>query len=112
MSEKYDWSSFYDALCKHGPNLLLGIDDELREMIEELGSTTDMFWSDGLQDHLADGAANDDLRAGVLSTLELWRENVLQTLDADFAIELDWQTVIIDTASPLIDKLGEAASLK
>lgn len=38
MTETYDWSSFYDALCQHGPNLLLGIDDELREMIAELGS--------------------------------------------------------------------------
>ena len=34
MSETYDWSSFYEALCMHVPNLLLGIDDELREMIE------------------------------------------------------------------------------
>jgi len=112
MTESYEWSSFYKALCKHGPNLLLGIDYELREIIEELGSTTDMFWSDGLQDRLADGATNDDLRGGVLSALELWRENVLQALDADFAIELDWHAVSIDSNNPLIDKLVEAASLK
>lgn len=110
MTENYDWSNFYEALCQHGPNLLLNIDDETREMIGELASNTDMFWSDGLQERLADGASNEDMRPGVLSAIEMWRENVLQTLDSDFAIELDWQTVIIDTASPLIDDLVTAAS--
>jgi hypothetical protein len=110
MAETYNWSSFYEALCRHGPNPLLGIDDDLREMIEVAGSSTDMFWSEGLQELLAEGAANDDLRAGVLSALELWRENVLQTLEADFGFELDWQAVSIDTASPLIDELVAAAS--
>jgi len=110
MSETYNWSHFYESLCRHGPNLLLGIDDDLREMIELAGSSTDMFWSDGLQELLAEGAANGDVRAGVLSVLELWRENVLQTLDADFGIELDWQTVTLDDANPLIDELVEAAS--
>ena len=65
-----------------------------------------------LQDRLADGAANDDLRAGVLSALELWRENVLQALDADFAIELDWHAVSVDFINPLIDELVEAAAPK
>jgi hypothetical protein len=110
MTETYNWSIFYDALSRHGPNLLLGIDDELREMIEELGSSTDMFWSDGLQDCLAQGAEQGDLRAGVLSALELWRENVLQALDSNFGIELDWQAVSIDTTSPLIDELVAAAA--
>lgn len=109
MTDNYDWSSFYEALCQHGPNLLLAIDDEMRELIGELASTTDMFWSDGLQERLAEGAADENLRGGVLSTLELWRENVLQTLDSDFAIELDWQSVCIDTTSPLIDELVKAA---
>ena len=112
MTDNYDWSSFYNALCQHGPKLLHGIDDETCEMIAELASTTDMFWSDGLQDHLSVGAANDDLRGGVLSALELWRENVLQALDSDFSIELDWHAVSIDTASPLIDELVAAAAPK
>ena len=110
MSETYDWSRFYETMCQHGPKLLLGIDDELREIIEELASSTDRFWSDGLQDLMAEGANNGDLRGGVLSVLELWRENVLQALDADFSIELNWKTVSIDTASPLIDELAEAAT--
>ena len=110
MTEQYDWSSFYNALCNLGSRLLLGIDDSTREMIEGFASSTDMFWSDGLQDLLGEGANNGDVRAGVLSTLELWRENVLQALEDDFAIELDWQTVRINTSSPLIDELVEAAS--
>ena len=110
MTETYDWSSFYNALGKLGPRLLKGIDDDTCEMIEEFASSTDMFWSDGLQELLAEGANNGDLRAGVLAVLELWRENVLQTIDTDFGIELDWQTVSIDAASLLIDELVEAAT--
>lgn len=110
MIETYDWSSFYNALCKLGPRLLIGIDNYTREMIEEFASSTDMFWSDGLQDLLAENDLKDGLRASVLSVLELWRENVLQTIDTNFGIELDWKTVRIDTASPLIDELIEAAT--
>ena len=112
MTADYDWSNFYNALRQQGPNLLLGIDGVTRELILELASTTDMFWSDGLQDLLAAGAAEGDLHAGVLSTLDLWRENVLQGLAADFGIELNWQAVSIDTASPLIDELVAAAAPK
>jgi len=111
MNETYDWSNFYDALCKHGPRLLIGIDDDTRELIEELAQTTDIFWSDGLQDLLGESANIGDVRAGVLSVLELWRENVLQAISSDFGIELSWKAVSIDTASPLIDKLVEAATL-
>ena len=110
MPEIYDWSSFNTALCQHGPNLLLGIDDETREMILDLASTTDMFWSDGLQELLAEGAANGNLRAGVMAAINLWRENVLETLDADFSFELNWHRVTIDAANPLVDKLVEAAT--
>jgi hypothetical protein len=110
MAENYDWSSFYDALCRHGPKLLLGIDGDLREMIDVAGSSTDMFWSEGLHELLAEGAASGNVRAGVLSALELWRENVLDTLEANFGIELDWQTVTIDAANPLIDVLVAGAS--
>ncbi|MEA3440763.1 MAG: hypothetical protein U9R58_10810 [Chloroflexota bacterium] len=110
MAETYDWSSFYEALCHHGPNLLLGIDDDVREIIKAWASSTDMFWSDGLQELLVEGATDGNMRAGVLSVLELWRENVLETLDADFGIELDWQNVSFDAASPLILELIEAAS--
>lgn len=109
MPEIYDWSSFYTALCQHGPTLLLGIDDETREMILNLASTTDIFWSDGLQELLAEGTANGNLRAGVMAAINLWRENVLQVLADDFALELDWQTVRIDKTSPLVDELVEAA---
>jgi hypothetical protein len=112
MAETYDWSGFYEALCRHGPSILTGIDEDLREMIEGWGSTTDMFWSEGLQELLAQGTADGDLRAGVLAAIELWRENVLQTLEADFAIELDWQAVNIDTTSPLIDDLVEVTTPK
>lgn len=110
MTKNYDWSSFYNALGKLGPRLLKGIDDDMRELIEELASTTDMFWSDGLQDLLEGGAEDGDLRAGVLTVLQLWRENMLQVLDTDFSIELNWKTVSIDSASPLINELVEAAT--
>jgi len=110
MTETYDWSSFYEALCNLGPKLLLGIDEDDREVIALTASSTDMFWSDGLQDLLALEASRGDMRAGVLSALNLWRENVLQTIDTDYGIELNWKTVSIDTASELIDELIEAAS--
>ena len=55
MPENYDWSGFYTAVCQQGPNLLLGIDGATRELILELASTTDLFWSDGLQDLMAVG---------------------------------------------------------
>ena len=79
----YNWPRFYRALCRQGPNLLLGVDEDLREIIKMSASTTDMFWSEGLQELLAVGAADGDMRAGVLSVLELWRENVLETLIPD-----------------------------
>lgn len=88
----------------------MGIDDETREMIIEFASTTDMFWSDRLQERKANGAAEDDLRGCVLSALELWRKNVLQALDAEFGTELDWQAVSIDTSKPLVDDLVAAAA--
>jgi hypothetical protein len=112
MAENYDWSSFYNTLCQHGSSLLLGIDDETRDIIGMAASSTDMFWSDGLQDRLAQGAADGDLRAGILSTLDLWRENVLQALDADFGIELERQVVKIDSDNPLVDELVAAAASK
>jgi hypothetical protein len=110
MNETYTWSRFYKALCQQGPHLLLGVNDDLRDIIQISASTTDMFWSDGLEELLAVSAADGDMRAGVLSVLELWRENVLESLDASFGIELDWELVSIDETSPLIDELVEAAS--
>jgi hypothetical protein len=110
MTEIYNWSRFYKALCWHGPNLLVGIDEGVREIIEMYASSTDMFWSEGLEECLAEGAAGSSLQGGVLSALELWRENVLDALDTNFAIELDWESVFIDDTSPLIDELVEAAS--
>jgi hypothetical protein len=110
MTETYNWSRFYKALCRHGPNLLLGIDEDMREIIELSSSSADMFWSEGLEECLAEGAAGGSLQDGVLSSLELWRENVLDALDANFGIELDWELVWIDDASPLIDELVESAS--
>jgi hypothetical protein len=86
------------------------VDEDLNEIIKMSASSTDLFWSEGLEALLAAGAADGDMRAGVLSVLELWRENVLEMLDTDFGIELDWELVCIDDASPLIDELVEAAS--
>jgi len=106
----YNWPRFYTALCRQGPDLLLGVDENLIEFIKMSASTTDMFWSEGLEESLAIGFADGDTRAGVLSALEIWRENVLDTLNASFGIELDWDTVCIDDTSPLIDELVEAVS--
>ena len=109
INHPYNWTRFYNALCRHGPNMLLGVDEDTLEIIKMFASTTDMFWSDGLEECLAIGFANGDRRAGVLSALELWRENVLEALDSNFGMELDWELVCIDDTSPLIDELVEAA---
>ncbi len=111
MAESYDWSTFHETLRRHGPQLLLGIDDpDLLEIIEITATTTDSFWSDGLQSLLADGAGRGDMRSGVLAVLELWRENVLTVLADEFITELDWGLVAIDTESPLVDELVQAAT--
>jgi hypothetical protein len=110
VSGTYNWPRFYEALCRHSPNLLVGIDEGMREIIEMSSSSADMFWSEGLEECLAEGAAGGSLHDGVLSTLKLWRENVLDTLDTNFGIELDWDLVWINEDSPLIDELVEAAS--
>ncbi len=110
MTEIYNWTRFYKLLCQHGPNLLDGIDEGMREIIEMNSASTDMFWSEGLEACLAEGAAGGSLRDGVLSALELWRENVLDALDTNFGIELNWDQFWIDGASPLIDELVAAAS--
>ena len=106
----YNWPRFYKALCQQGPTLLLGLDEDLTEFVKMSASTTDLFWSEGLEILLAAGATDGDMQAGVLSVLELWRENVLEMLAADFGIELDWELVSIDHANPLIDELVAAAS--
>ena len=105
----YNWPRFYSALCQQGPTLLLGVDEDINEIIKMSASSTDLFWSEGLEELLAEGAADGDMRAGVLSVLELWREKVFEVLETDFGIELDWELVCIDDASPLIDELVEAA---
>lgn len=110
MSETYNWSRFYQLLCQQGPNLLVGIDEGTCEIIEMYASSTDLFWSEGLEDCLAEGASGGSLRNGVLSALALWRENVLDALETNFAIELDWELVGLDDTSPLIDQLVAAAS--
>lgn len=110
MSDTYRWSRFYQLLCQQGPNLLVGIDEGTREIIEMYASSTDLFWSEGLEDCLAEGASGGSLRNGVLSALALWRENVLDALETNFAIELDWELVGLDDTSPLIDQLVAAAS--
>ena len=110
MNKTYDWSNFYNALCKIGPRLLIGIDDATRELIAEFSSSSDIFWSDGLQDPLERNAPNGDMQMNVLLVLEMWRENVLDSLDSSFGIELDWELVCINDTSPIIDELVEAAS--
>ena len=110
MALPYDWSGFYNAVCQHGVDLLVGIDEGLRGVIKELSTTTDMFWSEGLEASLAEGAAAGDLREGVLLALDDWRFNVINQLDASFGISLDWEQVSLDADSPIIDRLVDAAS--
>lgn len=109
VNHPFNWTRFYQALCRHGPDLLLGVDENLIEFIKMSAADTDMFWSEGLEEWLRIGAADGDMRAGVLSALDLWRENVLDALDSSFGIELDWEVVAIDIESPLIEELVEAA---
>jgi hypothetical protein len=112
MAETYEWSRFYAALCAHGPTLLGGLDEETRHLVAMLAADTDRFWSDGLQDVLAQAATAGDLRTGVLRTLQLWRENVLTALSDDFSMDFDWSAITISTQSPLIDQLVTAATPK
>lgn len=106
----YNWSDFYNALCQHGPDLLVGIDEDLREIIKEISTTTDMFWSESLEEILAEAAAAGSLRDGVLQAVDQWRYNVIDQLDAAFSIALDMDEVIINSNSPIIDQLVKAAS--
>ena len=108
MNQTYNWSGFYNKLCQVGPDLLVGIDEGLREVIKEISVTTDMFWSDGLEDFLAEGAA-DSFQEGVLLALDQWRENVIDQMDASFGISLAMDKVSINTNSPLIAELIDAA---
>ncbi len=62
MNQSYNWSGFYNSLCQNGPDLLMGIDEDLREVIREIGTTTDMFWSENLEEFLARGAADDSIK--------------------------------------------------
>jgi hypothetical protein len=110
MAKPLNWSNFYNLLCELGPDLLLGIDDETRDMIRMAGSSTDMFWSEELQVLLEEGAVSESIRDGVLMSVGHWRENVLISLADNFGFELDWQAVQLDENSPLIDQLVEAAS--
>lgn len=110
MNQAYNWSGFYNALCHHGPDLLVGIDEDLREVIKELSTSTDMFWSEGLEASLAEGAASGALREGVLRALEDWRFNLIDQLDASFGISLDRGQVSIETDSPKIEVLVAGAS--
>jgi|GEM_PF-1171992 len=109
INHPYNWTRFYNALCRQGPNLLLGVDEDLLEIIKISASTTDMFWSEGLEECLAIGAADGNMRAGVIFALDLWRENVLDALSSSYGIELDWEMVSINDTSPIIDELVEAA---
>ncbi len=106
----YDWSGFYRVLNVHGPALLTGLGPSERELVAEIAGTEDTFWSDGLQDLLAAGAAAGDLRSGVLAAVELWRENVLAELTEDIGLEIEWASVTVDEGSPLIDALVAAAT--
>lgn len=108
MPKSYDWSSFYDSLCQHGPELLLGIDDEMREIIAMTAATTDTFWSEGMQEQMSI-ASEEGLRAGVLAALDAWLENVIAALDENFGIQLDRRAVRIDPDSPILMALVAAA---
>ena len=112
MAETYDWAGFYQALCEHGPELLVGIDryEGGRALVAAIAAGTDAFWSEGLQALLAEGAGNGDLRGGVLAAVELWRETVLGVLTGDFSIEIDWAEVTVDVESSLITTLVAAAT--
>jgi len=104
VNQLFNWSDFYNALCQHGPNLLVGIDEDLREVIKELSPTTDMFWSEVPEASLADGSASDDLQKGVWVALDDWRFNVINQLASSFGISLDWEQVSVDDDSPIVDR--------
>ncbi len=108
MNQTYNWSGFYNRLCQVGPELLVGIDECLREVIKEISTTTDMFWSEGLEEFLAEGAA-DSFQEGVLLALDQWRENVIIQMDASFGISLAMDKVSINADSPLIAEMIDAA---
>ena len=56
MAEAYDWSGFYGALCEHGPQLLLGIDED-----------------DGVREVIAMTAADDRTTSGRMVSATRWQ---------------------------------------
>lgn len=110
MTLFYNWSAFYNELCQLGPDLLVGIPEDVREVIKEISATEDMFWSDNLEEFLAEGVAAGSIRDGVLQALDQWRMNVVDQLDANFGIPLDMNQISINASSPMIEQLVEAAS--
>jgi hypothetical protein len=107
---RYNWSGFYSELCQHGPDLLEGIDEDLRELIKEISMTTDMFWSESLEEIMVEAANAGSLRDGVLQVIDQWRYNVIEELDSNFGITLEINEVIINPNNLIIDLLIDAAS--
>lgn len=58
-NQLFNWSSFYTSLCQFGPDILMGINDGLREIIKEINTTTDMFCSESLKECLAISSTDD-----------------------------------------------------
>ncbi len=110
MDKPYNWTDFYNALCKLGPDLLQGISEDLREATTIISTTSDMFWSESLEEILAEGARAGSLRDGVLQAVDAWLENVIDALNVSFGMDFDMNQVTINTDSPIIDQLVEAAS--
>ncbi len=105
-----NWSEFFNALCQQGPDLLVGIDENLRRVIKEISTTTDMFWAESLEESLRESAAAGSLRDGVLQAVDQWRYNVMDKLDAAFSITFGRDEVTINDRSSIIDRLVDAAS--
>jgi hypothetical protein len=107
---QHNWSEFYNALCQQGPDLLVGIDEDLREVIKQISTTTDMFWSESLEERLEPGAVSSSLRDCVLQALDQWRYNVIDALEAAFGITLEMDDVTINADSPIVDRLVDATA--
>ena len=122
----YDWSSFYEAALRDGPKLFRGFAQTAEDLRSQglIRNREDIFEyivegakgqtccpPANMEAALAAGAQYGGLREGVLQALEAWRESVVDHFHEQFHLDWSvvWEDVEIDTDSPIIDLLVDAA---
>ena len=93
-----NWPRFYRALCRFGPVALTGLPRCWVPGLQLHASSTDLFWSDGMQETLT--AYWNEPSTAVERVMELFTENVRRELEEfPFSMWGSWQR------SPNFDEL-------